>query len=131
MVEAVFARHSAPGAWLQRNLPFLVPQQILVLQDNEAGISLPPGSSWRPFPGKIVLFRPSESPQLLEADETLGWGEIAVEGVRVEFVPGTHESMFKDPQLKIFGQKLREALKEGDALSSATERSDTYAARMA
>jgi amino acid adenylation domain-containing protein len=129
LIEAVFAPDSAPGAWLQRTFPSLIPQQIR--EDDTAGISLPPGTCWKLFPGKIVLFRPSEAPQFPGADQTLGWGPIAAEGVRVEFVPGTHESMFRDPQLKVFGQKLREALRESEASSSIDESSASYATRMA
>ena len=114
LFQTLYARDRARFLWLKRNFGFIVPAAILA--NNASNISFPAGYQWDPVPGTIVLFRPAEPSQHPDHDETLGWKDVAAHGVQVEFVPGDHESMFKDPNLKIFGQKLRDALQESAAV---------------
>jgi thioesterase domain-containing protein len=62
------------------------------------------------YPGKIMLFRAKDVPQLPGGDDTLGWKEVVDDGVEVVFVPGDHESMFLDPNVGTFSKHLRQAL---------------------
>src|SRR5665213_3604663 len=109
-------RHSASALWLQRHLPFLIPPAIL---DNDfVGVTFPDDYQWHPYPGEIVLFRASEAPRLPDESDSLGWQKIAFRGAKVEFVPGDHESMFQEPHLQVFGQKLRAAMEQGEVAAA-------------
>jgi thioesterase domain-containing protein len=66
------------------------------------------------YPGRVILFRATDVPQLPVSDETLGWIEIVEEGVQVEFVPGDHESMFRSPHVEFFSRRLCQALQLGE-----------------
>jgi amino acid adenylation domain-containing protein len=72
--------------------------------------------SWKPdnvepYDGQIRLFRPhlTNRPHI---DTSLGWGEIALRGVDVVWVPGDHESMFVEPNIDVFGQMLERLLEK-------------------
>jgi thioesterase domain-containing protein/acyl carrier protein len=73
--------------------------------------------SVRPYPGKLNLFRAADIPNLSEIDETLGWSSIAKEGVKVNFVPGDHVSMFKKPYNFGLAKRLQQDLQELESLS--------------
>lgn len=90
-------------------------------------LMFPENYAWEPFSGKVALFRATEAPRLPGADETSGWGSVVVGGPRVIFVPGSHVSMFREPQLAGFGQKLREVLAESELLEGATRTADAVA----
>ena len=72
-------------------------------------------SSQQYYPGKIVLFRASDVMQISGTEPSLGWNSVAKDGVVVEFAPGDHESMFRDPHLPHFGKMLVRVLREGEA----------------
>ena len=114
MIENFSAEHSREFHWLQRNFPFILPGDM---RERLAGLSL---EDLRPraqqfYPGKIVLFRASDVVQISGAEPSLGWNVVAKDGVEVEFAPGDHESMFRNPHLPQFGQMLRRVLREGEA----------------
>lgn len=60
----------------------------------------------KPFPGRITLIRATEAPYLPQADPACGWNDLALGGVDVFFTPGTHESMFVEPNLSDLGKIL-------------------------
>jgi amino acid adenylation domain-containing protein len=60
----------------------------------------------RPYDGRITLFRASET-TMVQGDPTLGWRDVAVQGVDIIWVPGNHESMFREPHLSSFVDALR------------------------
>ena len=120
MAEGLSMGHRAVVRWLERNSPVRIPAALL--DKTVESVEFPANYPWQPYPGRIVLFRASDAPELPFSDETLGWSEIAAGGVEVVFVPGTHESMFKEPYLNVFGEKLQEALEEiDDAAQSGNE----------
>ena len=61
----------------------------------------------QPFPGRITLIRATEVPYLPQADPACGWNELARAGVEVLFTPGSHESMFLEPNLSTLGKTLQ------------------------
>ncbi len=69
----------------------------------------------RTYPGPLSLYRAADAPNLAENDATLGWSAIAEGGVKVSFVPGDHESMFKKPNNASLAQYLQRELRESDA----------------
>ena len=72
-------------------------------------------SELQSYPGKIVLFRASEVSRISGTEPSLGWSAVAGEGVIVEFAPGDHVSMFRNPNLLQFGEMLQRVLREGEA----------------
>jgi thioesterase domain-containing protein len=63
----------------------------------------------QPYPGKITLFRALETNRA-HRDPTLGWHDLAVEGVDVVWTPGDHETMFIEGNVEKFGQLVEEAM---------------------
>lgn len=53
----------------------------------------------RPFPGKIVLFRPADAPFVPSGPADRGWANVAGD-VEVHQVPGQHHSMVQPPHVR-------------------------------
>ncbi len=70
----------------------------------------------RPYPGKITVFRATNSrPDSADAPD-LGWAELANGGVEVHDVPGDHISvMVDDAQVKILAQQISNCLEKVNA----------------
>ncbi len=114
VLDSFSVRHPAEFHWLQRYLPFVLPEHM---RERFAGLGL---EDLRPraqqfYPGKIVLFRASDVVRISGTEPSLGWNVVAKDGVEVEFAPGDHESMFRDPHLLQFGKMLKRVLQEGEA----------------
>jgi thioesterase domain-containing protein len=62
------------------------------------------------FPGRIHLFRASESPRGAFLDEANGWGRYAAGGVQVSFVKGDHDSIFRPPGVNQLANGISAAL---------------------
>jgi non-ribosomal peptide synthetase component F/thioesterase domain-containing protein/acyl carrier protein len=72
----------------------------------------------RPFAGRITLIRATDSVYIPGAEPGCGWGALAGKGIDVEWAPGTHESMFVEPNLSVVGDILRNSLEKAEAPSS-------------
>lgn len=78
------------------------------------------------YPGKLTLFRASEPPQewnfnarnkpslddWYNRDPNYGWRELAGGGLEIFDVPGDHNLMLKEPNIKILAAKLSSCLSE-------------------
>jgi thioesterase domain-containing protein len=64
--------------------------------------------SAEPYEGRITLLRTKH--ENAEADDTLGWGALAAQGVEVFEVPGKHFEMMTEPHLNIVAQCLKACL---------------------
>jgi amino acid adenylation domain-containing protein len=73
----------------------------------------------RPYPGKLNLYRAQDVPDRMESDSTLGWGSVAGEGVKVDFVPGDHVSMFKMPNVANLAGRLQREMQNCEAAPRA------------
>jgi thioesterase domain-containing protein len=71
-----------------------------------------PGS----YDGTIHLFRARKQP-LRITDPSLGWNVVAPGHVKIEVIPGTHESMVTDPHVQILADKIQETIRETAANS--------------
>jgi non-ribosomal peptide synthetase component F/thioesterase domain-containing protein len=65
-----------------------------------------------PFSGNIMLMRAMKAPNLPGADPTCGWNQVVKGNIDVQWVPGDHETMFLEPNLKVVGKTLREGLEK-------------------
>jgi thioesterase domain-containing protein/acyl carrier protein len=62
----------------------------------------------RPYPGRIVMFRPRLHLRLFE--EHMGWKQVAKGGVQVHQVPGSHETMVMEPHVRHLAARLKQHL---------------------
>ncbi len=73
----------------------------------------------RAYPGQVTIFRARTQPlfRLREAD--LGWSRQATGGVDVNIVPGSHESILREPHVRVLGDRLRRSLDEAETRARA------------
>jgi amino acid adenylation domain-containing protein len=65
------------------------------------------------YPGPITVFRGSEEPpEVLGLDPTKGWSELSTQPVEVHIVPGNHETMGLDPNVKMLAARLQSCIDE-------------------
>jgi len=62
------------------------------------------------YPGRIALFLSSASPERTFYDRRLAWSDMAAEGLEVHMVPGNHDTLFADPNVRVVAEKLRVCL---------------------
>jgi len=87
----------------------------------------------RPYPGKIVLFRPKlEGAYVLGPNRILNsnldylyhdndWGKL-VEGIEVNEVPGGHDSMVLEPNVRVLAARMRACIQKAEAQIAAATR---------
>jgi thioesterase domain-containing protein len=102
--------------WLKKNFGFALSEAAY--NNIYASMSALNDISVKPYPGKLNLFRASDVPDIAEIDSTLGWGVIAEGGVKVEFVPGDHVSMFKKPNITSLAERLQKELQKSETSSA-------------
>ncbi|MEO8335207.1 MAG: condensation domain-containing protein [bacterium] len=61
---------------------------------------------FRPYPGRVMLFRAMEGSPRIHSDPLGGWGDVAGGGVDVIEVPGTHDSMLEPPHVVALGEAI-------------------------
>jgi thioesterase domain-containing protein len=72
-----------------------------------AGIGYRPGK----YPGRVTLIRTRGQPFLCSFDPNYGWGELAAR-VDVRIIPGAHEKIFVEPDIRFLAQTLELCLLE-------------------
>jgi thioesterase domain-containing protein/acyl carrier protein len=113
ILETFRRANSHIGRWMRGKLTVQSPNVALGL--GNAPEAAEGGEDLRSYPGPLNLYRATDVPNLAESDATLGWGTVAQGGVKVSFVPGDHESMFKKPNSASLAQCLQRELRESDA----------------
>jgi thioesterase domain-containing protein len=66
----------------------------------------------QPFDGKVILLRTRGQPLLSSLEEDFCWGRLAKGGVKIRFVPGSHENVFMEPNVRALAAELQAALTE-------------------
>jgi amino acid adenylation domain-containing protein len=69
----------------------------------------------KPYAGRLTLFRARAQPLVCWHKADLGWGSFALGGVATRIIPGTHDSILKEPHVKTLAEELRAALAHGSA----------------
>jgi len=64
----------------------------------------------QPYPGRVTLLRTPPPAASVGHDYLLGWGGLALEGVEVHDVPGDHEDMMKEPNVRVLAEKLSQCI---------------------
>ena len=71
-----------------------------------------------PFLGPITLIRATDAVYIPGAEPGCGWGALASKGINVVWAPGTHESMFIEPNLQVVGDIVRNSLEKALSVNS-------------
>src|SRR5262249_29462352 len=80
----------------------------------------------QPYSGSVTLFRTRGQPLFCSLEEDFCWRNLAKGGVHIKDVPGSHEGIFVEPNVKALAQALALALTEAqyqqdeDSLVSAS-----------
>jgi thioesterase domain-containing protein len=100
---------------VESDTPLPLVQQILddLKRLFHAHIRLANDYQVRPYAGRIVLFRPSDSPVVACGPPDRGWGEWA-DAVDVHFVPGQHHTMVKEPQVQELARQMQWCLRQAE-----------------
>jgi len=64
------------------------------------------------YPGRVTLFKASETLAGTSPDLTFGWSEWASEGVEVHVVPGNHANLIYEPHVEVLAEKLTACLNQ-------------------
>jgi thioesterase domain-containing protein len=67
------------------------------------------------FAGRITVFRPTWLPLGRAYDPTMGWGDLAADGVEICEVPGSHNALVFEPRVRGLAKLLRSCLAEAHA----------------
>ncbi len=66
----------------------------------------------RPYAGRVTLFRTRGQPLFCSLEDDFGWGGLAQGGVEIKVVPGSHESVFMEPEVAALAAQLKTCLTE-------------------
>ncbi|MBC8096412.1 MAG: amino acid adenylation domain-containing protein, partial [Akkermansiaceae bacterium] len=64
------------------------------------------------YPGAVTLIRTRGQPLLCSLAEDFCWGPLAREGVTIKHIPGSHENIFIEPNVKFLAEQLQASLAE-------------------
>ena len=71
------------------------------------------------YPGRVTLFKASETLTGTSPDPTFGWSEWAGGGVEVHIVPGNHANMIYKPHVEVLAEKLTTCLNQAQSAEAA------------
>jgi thioesterase domain-containing protein len=83
----------------------------------------------RPYPGRVTLFRARTRPLFRLYGRDLGWAALAGGGLEVISIPGNHESILKEPHVRVLAAALKDRLRAA-ATSSGPTRSNAMCQTM-
>ena len=64
----------------------------------------------QPLIGKVTLLRTRGQPLFCSLEEDFCWGRLALGGIVVKLIPGSHENIFLEPNVRLLAAELAEAL---------------------
>lgn len=69
-----------------------------------------PGEDFKPktYSGRILVFRVFKQPRNRISNWNLGWERLAGGGVEVRVIPGTHETLLREPHVRVLAKELKE-----------------------
>jgi len=63
------------------------------------------------FSGDLTVYRIQKQPYYRIRDEALGWGKRVEGCVNVEYIPGAHATILRDPNVQVIAQNLHQRIK--------------------
>ena len=76
----------------------------------------------RPYKGSVTLLRTRGQPIFCSFEEDFCWGKLAQGGVTVKHIPGSHENIFVEPNVKFLAEQMEECLAETASTSVPTQK---------
>ena len=76
----------------------------------------------RPYAGHVTLLRTRGQPIFCSFADDFCWGKLARGGVTVKQIPGSHENIFVEPNVKFLAEQIEECLAETMPKSAATQK---------
>jgi thioesterase domain-containing protein len=76
----------------------------------------------RPYKGAVTLLRTRGQPIFCSFEDDFCWGKLARGGVTVKHIPGSHENIFVEPNVKFLAEQMEECLAEAMPVSAATQK---------
>jgi len=73
----------------------------------------------RPYKGSVTLLRTRGQPMCCSFAEDFCWGKLAHGGVKVRHVPGSHENIFVEPNVRFLAEQIEQCL--ADSVSARIE----------
>lgn len=80
----------------------------------------------RPCPFPLTLFRARSQPSGIIPDPTLGWRDLAPNGLHIHEVPGFHGAILYEPEVRHLAATLRSCLEEAHRQDSNCESSTAW-----
>ena len=60
----------------------------------------------QPYQGQVYLLKARAQPLLHQVDSKLVWQKLALKGLKVDVIPGSHEGIFKQPHVQTLAQQI-------------------------
>jgi aspartate racemase len=76
------------------------------------------------FSGNVTVYRIHNQPYYRSGDETLGWAKRVEGRVDVEYVPGKHSTILRDPNVQVLAQNLRQRIQAVRERKSTVQEAD-------
>jgi thioesterase domain-containing protein/acyl carrier protein len=67
------------------------------------------------YPGRLTLFHAAKRNPALYYEPEMGWAGLAVEGIEVYAIPGTHIDAYKEPNVQAWAELIRSCLDRAQA----------------
>jgi thioesterase domain-containing protein/acyl carrier protein len=64
----------------------------------------------KPYEHPIHVFCADQQPKEIIPDQSLGWKKYAVGPIHIHSIPGNHETIFREPQVRILAQAVQRVL---------------------
>jgi thioesterase domain-containing protein len=80
----------------------------------------------RPYADGVTLLRTRGQPILCSFEEDFCWGKLARGGVTIKDIPGSHENVFVEPNVKFLAEQIEECLVETMPVTAATQNNLTH-----
>ncbi len=80
----------------------------------------------RPYAGQVTLLRTRGQPIFCSFTEDFCWGKLARGGVTVKHIPGSHENIFVEPNVKYLAEEIEECLVETMPAPATTQKNQTH-----
>ena len=80
----------------------------------------------RPYQGRVTLFRARTDPPRRSLEQDLGWIRVALGGVEINQLRGTHANIMDQPRVRTLAAELCNCLKKADQASLALRNSPDF-----
>jgi len=80
----------------------------------------------RQYGGHVTLLRTRGQPIFCSYAEDFCWGKLARGGVSVKHIPGSHENIFVEPNVKFLAEQIEKCLAETMPAPTPTRKTLTH-----